>query len=106
MAAQVTFRVVWTEPAICDIEKLDRYLRRRNPKAADRIGEALLKKAGSLARFPEFGPVWEEDPKWRVIVVRPYKMFYRILPELKVVEISHIRHGAQASPTQDDLLTD
>jgi len=106
MAEEVTFKVVWTEPAICDLEKLDRYLRRRNPKAADRVGEALLKRAALLARFPELGPVWEVDPKWRVVVVRPYKMFYRILPEGKIVEISHIRHGAQASPAQDDLLTD
>jgi toxin ParE1/3/4 len=102
----MNFKVQWTEPAICDLERLDRYIARRNPAAAQRTGEALLRKAALLARFPELGPVWEEDPGWRFIVVKPYKMFYRILTDEKIVEISHIRHGAQVSPTQDDLLTD
>ena len=106
MAQEVTFKVIWTEPAICDLEKIDRFLRRRNPAAADRIGEALLKKAGLLGRFPELGPVWEEDPAWRYLVLRPYKNFYRVLEKLRIVEISHLRHGYRDTPTTDDLTTD
>ena len=106
MGQEVTFKVIWTEPAICDLEKIDRYLRRRNPAAAKRIGEALLKKAGLLRRFPELGPVWEEDPSWRFLVLRPYKIFYRLLDESRVVEISHLRHGYRDIPTLDDLSTD
>ncbi len=101
----MTHKVDWTEPAICDLERIDRYLRRRNPRAADKLGEALLHKAGLLAKHPELGQVWEEDSKWHVIIVRPYKMFYRILTEKRVVEISHLRHGARSNPTEDDLLT-
>ncbi len=81
MAQEVTFKVVWTEPAVCDLEKIDRYLRRRNPAAADKTGEAILNNAGLLARHPQLGAVWEEDDGWRVLVVRPYKIFYRILTE-------------------------
>ena len=106
MAQEVTFKVIWTEPAICDLEKIDRHLRRRNPAAADRIGEALLKKAELLGRFPELGPVWEEDPAWRYLALRPYKIFYRVLDEPRVVEISHLRHGRRDTPTPDDLATD
>lgn len=102
----MNFKVQWTDPAICDLERVDRYLTRKNPKAAQRVGEALLRKAALLARFPELGPVWDEDSRWRFVVMKPYKIFYRILPETKIVEISHIRHGAQIAPTQDDLLTD
>jgi plasmid stabilization system protein ParE len=106
MAQEVTFKVVWTEPAVCDLERIDRYLRRRNPAAADKTGEAILNKAGLLARHPQFGAVWEEDASWRFLVMRPYKIFYRILAKQNVVEISHIRHGARALPSIDDLLTD
>jgi toxin ParE1/3/4 len=106
MAQAVTFKVVWTEPAVCDLERIDRYLRRRNPLAAEKTGEAILQKTGLLARHPELGALWEEDHGWRFLVLRPYKIFYRIIAEKSVVEISHIRHGARALPNIDDLLTD
>ena len=106
MAQEVTFKVVWTEPAVCDLERIDRYLRRRNPAAADKTGEAILNKAGLLAHHPHLGTVWEEDDGWRFLVTRPYKVFYRILTKQNVVEISQTRHGARALPYIDDLLTD
>ena len=106
MAQELTFKVIWTEPAICDLEKIDRHLRRRNPAAANRIGESLLKKAGLLAKHPELEPVWEEDTGWRYLVLRPYRLYYRILGERRVVEISHLRHGSRDKPTVDDLATD
>lgn len=106
MAQDITFRVIWTEPAVCDLERIDRYLRRRNPGAADKTGEAILRKAGLLAQHPELGAVWEDDAGWRYLVARPYKIFYRILVEQRAVEISHVRHGARALPSFDDLFTD
>ena len=106
MAQEVTFKVVWTEPAVCDLERIDRYLRRRNPSAANKTGEAILRKVALLAQHPQLGAVWEEDEGWRFLVMRPYKIFYRILVEKRVVEISHVRHGARALPSIDDLLTE
>lgn len=106
MAQEVTFKVFWTESAFCDLERIDRYLRRRNPTTADKTGEAILQKAGLLARHPQLGAVWEEDDGWRFLVIRPYRIFYRILPNKNVIEISHVRHGARALPSIDDLLTD
>ena len=106
MAQAVTFKAVWTESAVCDLDRIDRYLRRRNPAAADKIGEAILSKAALLARHPQSGAVWEEDNGWHFSVMRPYKIFYRILTTENMIEISHIRHGARALPSIDDLLTD
>ena len=81
MAQEVTFKVVWTEPAVCDLEKIDRDLRRRNPAVADKTGEAILSKAGLLARHPQFGAVWKEDDGWRFLVMRPCKIFYRMFTD-------------------------
>jgi plasmid stabilization system protein ParE len=75
MAQEVTFKIIWTEPAVCDLEKIDRYLRRRNPAAAERTGEAILNKASLLARHPQLGAVWEEEAGWRLVVMRPYRFF-------------------------------
>ena len=62
MAQEVTFKIIWTEPAVCDLEKIDRYLRRRNPAAAERTGEAILNKASLLARHPQLGQYGKKKP--------------------------------------------
>ena len=103
MAQEVRYKVIWTDPAICDLEKINRDLRRRNPVVAFTIGESLLKKAKMLEQFPEIGRVWKPGDPWRLLLYRPYKIFYRVLHEQRAVEIAHVRHGAQSEPTTDDL---
>ena len=100
------YQLDWTEPASCDLEKIDRYLRRRNPAAAERMGEGLLRRARLLETQPELGRPYDEEPSYRVLSHRGYKIFYRVKHEGRVVEIAHVRHGARDNPTLDDLLTD
>lgn len=106
MAHELSHEIIWTEPALCDLERIDRYLRRRDPAAARKVGSAILRRIGLLSVHPAQGPVWEEDDRWRFVVVRPYRVFYRILPADRVVEICHVRHSARSGPTLDDVLTD
>ena len=106
MAREITHAILWTEPALCDMERIDRYLRRRNPAASRKMGEAILRRIELLATHPEIGPVWEEESRWRFLVVAPYRVFYRILAESHTVEICHVRHASRSGPSLDDLLTD
>lgn len=106
MASQVKFDLDWTEPALCDLEKIDRYLRRRNPAAARKLGESLLARVEMLKAHPELGRIYDPDLPHRLLVHRAYKIFYRVLHDRRLVEISHVRHGARDNPTLDDLLTD
>jgi plasmid stabilization system protein ParE len=106
MAKEVKYTLVWTEPAICDLERIDRYLRRRNPAAAEKLGEGLLKRVSVLMMHPEFGRLYDAELPWRVLPHRSYKVFYRVLRESRVVEIAHVRHAARDNPTLDDLMTD
>ena len=106
MAQQVKYKLVWTEPASCDLEKIDRYLRRRNPAAAEKLGEGLLRRVRALEKHPELGRPYEEDPSYRLLPHQDYKIFYRVKREDRIVEIAHVRHGARDNPTLDDLLTD
>ena len=78
MAQQVKYKLVWTEPATCDLEKIDRYLRRRNPAAAEKLGEGLLRRVRALEKHPELGRSYEEEPSYRLLPHRDYKIFYRV----------------------------
>ena len=106
MASQVKYALDWTEPALCDLERIDRFLRRRNSEAARKLGEGLLERVEILRTHPEIGRVYDPDLPHRVLVHRSYKIFYRVLPEKRMVEIAHVRHGARDNPTTDDLMTD
>lgn len=106
MADELDHAIVWTEPSLCDLERIDRFLRRRSAAAARKTGAAILRRVGLLSVFPELGPAWEEDDRWRFVAVRPYRVFYRIHPADRVVEICHVRHSARSGPTLDDVLTD
>ena len=100
------YKLVWTEPASCDLEKIDRYLRRRNPAAAEKMGEGLLQRARFLEAHPELGRLYDEELPYRVLTHRSYRIFYRVKHETCVVEIAHVRHTARDHPSINDLLTD
>jgi plasmid stabilization system protein ParE len=102
----VNYELAWTEPALCDLERIDRFLRRRNPAAAKKTGEGLLARVGILRTHPELGRVYDPELPHRILVYRSYRIFYRILAERLTIEISHVRHAARDNPTLDDLLTD
>ena len=103
MAEELAYTIAWTEQAQCDLERIDRYLRRRSPAAADRVGHAILARTRTLAQFPELGPLRKPDAPWRFLVERPHLIFYRILPAQRTIEIGHVRHGMRDEPTEDDL---
>lgn len=100
------YQIVWTEPASCDLERIDRYLRRRNLGAAEKMGAGLLRRVVALETHPELGRLYDEELGYRVLPHRGYRIFYRVKREERVIEIAHVRHGARDNPTLDDLLTD
>jgi plasmid stabilization system protein ParE len=106
MASQVKHQLDWTEPALCDLERIDRYLRRRSPSAARKLGEGLLRRLGILRMHPEIGRVYDPDLPHRVLSHRSFRIFYRVWHDRQTVEIAHVRHAARDNPTLDDLLTD
>ena len=106
MASQVTYRLDWTEPALCDLERIDRYVRRRNPTAARKLGESFLRQVEILRTHPKIGRVYDPELPHRVLIHGNYKIFYRVLEEQRTVEAAHVRHAARDNPTLNDLLAD
>src|SRR6266404_6600166 len=73
-------KLVWTEKASGDIEAIVRYIARRDPSAAARIGLGIYDRAQILLEHPEAGTILDElrDAGWRKLIFRRWKIVYTI----------------------------
>lgn len=64
--------LIWTEKASSDIEAIGRYIARRNPNAAARIGIGIYDRAQILIQHPEAGTILDElrEGGWRKLIFR------------------------------------
>ena len=82
------FKVVFRETFLEDLKRIIERIAVHDSSAARRLGEAIIATAESLSFFPERHPKLRQRPQIRRFVVgRHFKVFYRVLPEPKVVEI-------------------
>ena len=76
-------RIIWTERASSDIEAIVRYIARRDPDAAQRIGLGIYDRAQILVQHPEAGSVLAElhSGGWRKLIFRRWKIIYAVRGE-------------------------
>lgn len=55
------YEVIWTEPAVADLEAIVRSRAEQDPEAAETLRLALLDSVEILSRFPFIGPSYERD---------------------------------------------
>ena len=72
-------RLVWTEPALADLEAIADYIALDNPAAASRLVQRVFERVERLERFPSSGKRPPEMPRspYRETVVTPCRVFYR-----------------------------
>jgi toxin ParE1/3/4 len=80
---KAAFRVLWTETAVRDLESLLGYIAAASPINAGKVLARLKSKAESLKTTPGRGRLVPELvqhglPVWRELIVRPYRILYRI----------------------------
>jgi toxin ParE1/3/4 len=94
------FKIVFTKPAIADLEGLVAFIASDNPQAAERFGNEIIAKAEKLDEFPLPGRVVPEFKieNIREIIHRPYRIVYRVREERKLIEILRVWHGARGIP--------
>ena len=73
-------RLIWTEPAIADLEAISDYIALDKPDAATRYVKQVFAAVERLARFPKSGVRVPEIPHlpYRQVVVPPCRVFYRL----------------------------
>lgn len=94
------FKVLLSEEALIDLERIVAYIGPHNPDAAERVGNRLLDAAMSLNTFPERGRVVPEfqRPELREIIFRSFRVIYRVNRADHVVEVVRFWHGARGFP--------
>lgn len=83
-------QVVWTEPALADLDAIANYIALDNPEAARRLVQRVFKHVEQLERHPKSGSVPTElrGSRYRQIVEPPCRVFYRF--DGKRVWILHV----------------
>ncbi len=88
-------RLIWTEPALEDLNAIAETIALDNPEAARRLVGDVLSATERLESYPHSGKrVRELDRSpYRELVVSPCRIFYR--PEQRAVFILHVLRGEQ-----------
>lgn len=71
--------VIWTEPALQDLDAVAEYIALDNPDAAGHLVEAVFNATEHLEDFPQSGRTPPELPQsvYREVLVPPCRIFYR-----------------------------
>ena len=91
-------KVIFKDFFIEDLELILRKIAVDNPTAARNLGELVIKMAESLSFFPERHPRVRQRPQIRRFIVKKhFKVFYRIEPESRNVEILRCWDGRRGN---------
>ena len=89
-------RLIWTEPALSDLDGIADYIALDDPEAARKFVRRVFAHVGQLEEFPESGSFPRElrpMRRHRQIVEKPCRVFYRI--ERKTIYVVHVMRGEQ-----------
>ena|SRR3990167_8200953 len=94
---KVKAKVVWTGPAIGDLESIRRYIEFDDPRAALGTARGILRATARLATLPFIGrPGRVMNTRELVLEDRPYIVAYRVTAG--VVEVLRVLHTSRRWP--------
>lgn len=73
-------QIVWTEPALNDLDAIAEYIAVDNPEAAAKFVKRVFEHVEMLVKHPEMGPRIPEllpSARYRQVVEPPCRVFYR-----------------------------
>ena len=92
------FKIEFRDTFIEDLESIVKRIAVHNPSAARHLGETIIATAESLSFFPERHPrLRHRLAIRRFIVKKHFKVFYRVLPQSRTVEILRCWDGHRRS---------
>lgn len=98
-------RLLITDRALADLKGIRDYIAKRSPLNAAKFLSKLLDELDVIEASPESfakAPENEMVPyTLRQIVVKPYRILYRVVNNR--IQILHIRHGAREPAAPEDL---
>ena len=88
-------QIVWTEPALNDLDDIAEYIALSNIDAAQRLVKSVFEKVDRLVAHPKSGrkPPELENLLYREIIVNPCRIFYKL--DTTNVYILHVMRQEQ-----------
>ncbi len=73
-------KIIWTEPALMDLNEIAEYIALDKPTAANSLVQKIFTKTERLEDFPNSGrnPPELKKSRYKEIIVNPCRIFYRI----------------------------
>ena len=73
-------QIIWTEPALNDLDEIAEYIALDKPSAAKKLVGNIFTKVERLENFPKSGrkPPELNKSRYREVVILPCRVFYRI----------------------------
>ena len=96
----MAYKVIWSPAARDDLHDIVVFIARDNPQRAMSFGYQLISKTDTLEDFPKLGRMVPEyqNQSIREIILRPYRIVYRVNHDRKVCEIARVWNSAQGIP--------
>lgn len=73
-------RLIWTGPALADLNNIAEYIALDSPRAASRLVESVFGRVERLQAYPKSGkrPAELARTQYREVVVAPCRVFYKV----------------------------
>jgi toxin ParE1/3/4 len=86
-------RLIWTEPALSDLDEIAEYIALDNPDAAKKLVQKVFQKLERLEQHPQSGrkPPELKKTSYREVIVAPCRIFYRA--DKKDIYILYVMRG-------------
>ena len=96
----MAFQIIWSAQARDDLQSIVLFIAQDNAPVAESFALRLMSKVDVLAQFPQIGRVVpeENDATIRELILRPYRIIYKVLAGKEIVAIARIWHGARGEP--------
>ena len=72
-------QIIWTEPALNDLDEIAEYIALDKPSATKNFVRNVFEKVDRLKQFPDSGrkPPELKKTRYKEIIVKPCRIFYR-----------------------------
>jgi len=96
----MAYKLIWSPASRDDLHDIVVFISHDNPQRAMTFGYRLISETDKLQAFPDIGRIVPEyrNPIIREIIVRPYRIVYRVNHERKICEIIRVWHSAGGRP--------
>lgn len=94
------YKILYSEPALKDIENVTEYLVQYSSKTAEKFIDHFDKKINFLKSFPEIGPLSQiptlHEKGYRILILKyKYLLFYTVNEKDRSIMIERILYGAR-----------